>query len=289
MIAAGRRLPGTRPRATRRVQVTTYLCLALYVVVVLVPFYWMLKAAVSTPDDLFRLPPEYLPPPSAANLVQLAGQVPLADYVLNSVLFATMTALVTVAVGFLAAYGFARFSFPGRDLLLWAFVLSMALPAIATIIPLYQVLSTLGLLDSLLGLTLVMSSALAPFTVWILVAFIQQVPREIEESAMVDGARLPQVLWRIVVPVTVPALATMVVINFITAWNELLFPLAFSGSSASKTLSVAITEIYQTRAPWGRPWNLVATLGAIMVAPCVLLVLVSQRAIVSGLTRGAVK
>lgn len=261
----------------------------MYAVVVLLPLYWMLKAAVSTPTDLFRLPPEYLPRPSAANLAQLAGQLPLVDYVLNSVLFSTMTALVTVAVGFLAAYGFARFSFPGRDLLLWGFILSMALPAIATIIPLYRVLAALGLLDSLLGLTLVMSSALAPFTVWILVAFIQQVPREIEESAMVDGARLGQVLWRIVVPVTLPALATMVVIDFITAWNELLYPLAFSGSSASKTLSVAITEIYQTRAPWGRPWNLVATLGTVMVAPCVLLVLVSQRAIVRGLTRGAVR
>jgi ABC-type glycerol-3-phosphate transport system permease component len=257
--------------------------------VVVLPLYWMLKAAVSTPDDLFKLPPEYLPRPSGANLAQLASQLPLVDYVLNSVLFSTMTALVTVAVGFLAAYGFARFSFPGRDLLLWGFILSMALPAIATIIPLYRVLAGLGLLDSLLGLTLVMSSALAPFTVWILVAFIQQVPREIEESAMVDGARLGQVLWRIVVPVTLPALATMVVIDFITAWNELLYPLAFSGSPASKTLSVAITEIYQTRAPWGRPWNLVATLGTVMVAPCVLLVLVSQRAIVRGLTRGAVR
>jgi len=278
-----------RPRATPRIQLGTYLCLALYVVIVLLPLYWMAKAAVSTPDDLFRLPPEYLPRPSGANLGQLAGQLPLTDYILNSLLFSTMTALATVAVGFLAAYGFARYSFPGRDLLLWSFVLSMALPAIATIIPLYQVLHTLGLLDSLLGLTLVMSSALAPFTVWILVAFIQQVPREIEESAMVDGARLVHVLWRIVVPVTVPALATMVMINFITAWNELLYPLAFSGSSASKTLSVAITEIYQARAPWGRPWNLVATLGTIMVAPCVLLVLASQRAIVRGLTRGAVR
>ena len=278
-----------RRHAGRGTAIALYGCLALYVTIVLVPFYWMVKAAVSTPDDLFRLPVEYLPRPDAANLLTLAGQIPLTDYVLNSVLFSVMTAVLTVAVAFLAAYGFARYAVPGRDLLLWALVLTMALPAIATIIPLYQVLKELNLLDSLLGLTLVMSSALAPFTVWILVAFIQQVPREIEESAMVDGARLVHVLWRIVVPVTVPALATMVVINFITAWNELLYPLAFSGSSASKTLSVAITEIYQARAPWGRPWNLVATLGTIMVAPCVLLVLASQRAIVRGLTRGAVR
>jgi len=173
--------------------------------------------------------------------------------------------------------------------LLLALVVSTALPEIVTIIPLYQVLRDLHLLDSLVGLTFIMSGVLAPFTVWVLVAFIRQVPYEIEEAAVIDGARLPEIIWRIVLPMTAPALATMTVINFVNAWNNLLYPLAFSSSLQSKTLSVAITEIFQTRSPFGRPWELISSLGITMMIPVVILAVVSQRAIVRGLTAGAFK
>ena len=112
---------------------------------------------------------------------------------------------------------------------------------------------------------------------------------EIEEAAIIDGASLPQIIRHILFPVSAPALATMAVINFINAWNNLLYPLAFSSTPQSKTLSVAITEIFQAREPWGRPWNLVSALGVLMVIPVIMLVLFSQKAIVQGLTRGAVK
>jgi ABC-type glycerol-3-phosphate transport system permease component len=191
--------------------------------------------------------------------------------------------------GFLAAYAFARIPVPGGDLLLWALVLSMALPEIVTVIPLYQLLRNMGLIDSVLGLSLVMCSVLAPFSVWVLVGFIQQIPRDIEDAATIDGASLLQVVWFVALPLVAPVLATVAVINFVNAWNNLLYRLAFSASPEAKTLSVAVTEIFQARAPWGRPWNLVSTLGLTMVAPIILLVFASQRAIVQGLTRGAVK
>jgi ABC-type glycerol-3-phosphate transport system permease component len=134
-----------------------------------------------------------------------------------------------------------------------------------------------------------MSGVLAPFTVWVLVAFIRQVPYEIEEAAIIDGARLPEIIWRIVLPMTAPALATMAVINFVNAWNNLLFPLAFASSERSKTLSVAITEIFQARSPYGRPWELISSLGITMMIPVIILAVVAQRAIVRGLTAGAFK
>jgi ABC-type glycerol-3-phosphate transport system permease component len=215
--------------------------------------------------------------------------VPLVRYFANSVVFASATTLVTLAASFLAAYAIARFNVPGRNVLLLALVVSTALPEIVTIIPLYQVLRDLRLLDSLVGLTLIMSSVLAPFTVWVLVAFIRQVPYEIEEAAIIDGARLPEIIWRIVLPMTAPALATMTVINFVNAWNNLLYPLAFSSSLQAKTLSVAITEIFQARSPFGRPWELISSLGITMMIPVVILAVVSQRAIVRGLTAGAFK
>jgi ABC-type glycerol-3-phosphate transport system permease component len=266
-----------------------YALVALFALVVLIPFYWMLKSALSRPDDVFTVPPQYLTPPTLENFGRLAEQVPISRYFANSVIFATATTLVTLVASFLAAYAIARFDVPGRNVLLLALVVSTALPEIVTIIPLYQVLRDLHLLDSLVGLTFIMSSVLAPFTVWVLVAFIRQVPYEIEEAAIIDGARLPEIIWRIVLPVTAPALATMTVINFVNAWNNLLYPLAFSSSLQAKTLSVAITEIFQARSPFGRPWELISSLGITMMIPVVILAVVSQRAIVRGLTAGAFK
>jgi ABC-type glycerol-3-phosphate transport system permease component len=278
---AGGRVPGTlsvwRREAGDGGTWWLYLLVALFALIVLIPFYWMLKSALAREQDVFTIPP------------RLAEQVPLARYFANSFLFATATSLATLAASFLAAYAIARFAVPGRNVLLLALVITTALPEIVTIIPLYQVLRDLRLLDSIAGLTLIMSSVLAPFTVWVLVAFIRQVPYEIEEAAIVDGARLPEILWRIVLPMTAPALATMLVINFVNAWNNLLYPLAFSSSEASKPLSVAITEIFQARSPFGRPWELVSSLGITMMIPVIILAIVSQRAIVRGLTAGAFK
>jgi ABC-type glycerol-3-phosphate transport system permease component len=266
-----------------------YASVAVFAFVVLVPFYWMVKSAFSEEQDVFEIPPIYIPNPTLDNFQRLADQVPLARYIVNSLVFSTATTLATLVASFLAAYAIARIRVRGANALLLALVISTALPEIVTIIPLYQLLRELRLLDSIIGLTLIMSSVLAPFTVWVLVAFIRQVPYEMEEAAIIDGARLPEVLWRIVLPLTAPALATMAVINFVNAWNNLLYPLAFTSSPSSKTLSVAITQIFNARTPYGRPWELISALGVTMMVPVILLTVASQRSIVRGLTAGAFK
>jgi ABC-type glycerol-3-phosphate transport system permease component len=267
----------------------TYLSLILFTLIVLLPFFWIAKSAFSSQAELFKIPPVYIPNPTFDNFRTLAEQVPLGQYILNSLRYATATAILSVALSYLAAYAFARIPVRGGKMLMWVLVLSISVPEITTIVPLYRVLKNLGMLNTISGLVLITVSTLGPFTVWVLVAFIQQVPREIEEAATIDGASLLQVIWRIMAPVTAPALATMVVINFVNAWNNLLYPLTFSATPDALTLSVAITQIFNARAPWGRPWNLVSVIGVTMVTPMILLVLVSQRAIVRGLTRGAIK
>jgi ABC-type glycerol-3-phosphate transport system permease component len=284
-----RRPRGGRRRRIEAGSVLLYALVVLFALVALIPFYWMLKSALTERQKVFKVPPTYLFRPTLENFRVLADQVPFGRYFLNSFVFATATTVATLVASFMAAYAIARIPVRGRNALLLALVISTALPEIVTIIPLYQVLRNLRLLDSIIGLTLIMSSVLAPFTVWVLVAFIRQVPYEIEEAAIIDGARLPEVLWRIVLPMTAPALATMAVINFVNAWNNLLFPLAFSSSEKSKTLSVAITEVYQQGTPYGRPWELISSLGITMMVPVIILAMVSQRAIVRGLTAGAIK
>ena len=247
------------------------------------------EIAFSTASDLNKVPPIYFPHFTLQNFDTLMTQVPFMEYVRNSLVFSLATTLVTLFVSFLAAYAFARIQFPGSGVLLWALILSMALPEVGTIVPLYRILASLKLLDTITGLTFVLCSVLAPFTVWVLVSFIKQVPYEIEEAAIIDGASLPQIMLRILVPVSMPGLVTMGLINFVNAWNNLLFPLSFSVTPQSKTLSVAITEVFAGFSPWGKPWELIMAVGVTMVAPVILLVLISQKAIVGGLTRGAIK
>jgi len=269
--------------------VALYAGFGLFTLIVLIPIYWMARSSWSNASDLIKLPLIYFPTPTLKNFQTLITQVPFFLYLRNSLFFGVSTTLATLLVSFLAAYAFARLQFPGSGFLLWALVLSMALPEVGAIVPLYRLLRDLHLLDKIAGLILVLSSTLTPFTVWVLVSFIKQVPYEIEEAAIIDGASLPQVMWHILIPVTLPGLVTMGLINFINAWNNLLYPLAFTTSPTAKTLSVAITEIFAGYSPYGKPWELIMTVGVAMTIPMVILVIFSQKAIVRGLTSGAIK
>jgi ABC-type glycerol-3-phosphate transport system permease component len=266
-----------------------YMSFILFTLIVLLPVYWMTRSSFANGSDLIKVPLIYFPTPTLKNFQTLMEQVPFFQYVRNSLVFAVGTTFATLLVSFLAAYAFARVQFPGSGILMWVLVLSMALPDVGTIVPLYRILKDLHLLDTIAGITLVLSSVLTPFTVWVLVSFIKQVPYEIEEAAIIDGASLLQIFWHILLPVTMPGLVTMGLINFINAWNNLLYPLSFTTSPSSKPLSVAITEIFAGYSPWGRPWELIMTVGVTMTAPVVILVLFSQRAIVRGLIGGALK
>jgi ABC-type glycerol-3-phosphate transport system permease component len=279
----------TRRRIFRPGVVGTYIAFALFTFIVLLPIYWMVRSAFAAAPDLIKTPPIYFPSPTLKNIQTLMTQVPFFQYTRNSLVFALGTTLATLVVSFLAAYAFARIQFPGSGIVLWILLLTMALPDVGTIVPLYQVLKNLHLIDTIGGITLVLSSTLTPFTVWVLISFIKQVPYEIEEAAIIDGASLLQIFWYILVPVTMPGIVTMGLINFINAWNNLLYPLSFTTSPSSKTLSVSITEIYSGYSPYGKPWELIMTVGVVMTIPIVILVIFSQRAIVRGLVGGAIK
>lgn len=266
-----------------------YLALILFLAIILIPFYWLFISAVTPTKMLYSIPPNYFPKPTLENFITLIQQIPFYNYLRNSLIFAVSSSLLSVLVSFLAAYGFARVRVPGSNLLLFGLLLSMALPPMTTVIPLYQILNKLHLNNTLSGLILVMSSVLVPFTVWVLISFIKQIPVEVEEAAIIDGATFPQMLWRIVIPLVIPALAVMIAINFITTWDNLVYPLVFSATAKAKTLSVSVTELYMARTPYGRPWQLISALGITMVIPAIILVVVAQRAIISGLARGAIK
>ena len=272
-------------------RVFLYLLVALFLFVTLLPFYWIFISSFTPKYLMFSIPPKYWPEQwTLENYLNMARNIPFFRYFRNSLIFAIGSSVLSVALAFLASYALARLRFPGSNLVFMGFILSIALPQIGTLVPLFEVFKTLGMVNKSYGLILLMSSLIMPFTVWILASFIEQVPAEIEEAAIIDGAGLPQVLLNIVVPIIKPALATMLIINFIISWNELLYPLVFATNRFTKTLSVGLVEMQVDPAMGaGRPWELMSALSVSMIVPVLLLVVLFQRSIVRGLTRGALK
>ncbi len=263
----------------------------IFLFIIIFPFYWIMLSSFTPKYELFTVPPRYwFSVFTLENYHVLANSIPLLRYFINSLLFAAGSSFVSVAVAFLASYALARLQFRGANLVFIIFVMSIALPQVGGLVPLFEIFKTVNLVNTYHGLVILMSSLVLPFTIWILVPFLRQIPYEIEEAAIIDGARMPQLFWFVVLPIMRPALATMLIINFIIAWNELVYPLVFATSGTNKTLSVGLVELaVQPTAGGGRPWDLLSALSMVMIVPVLLLVLLFQRMIVSGLTRGAVK
>jgi ABC-type glycerol-3-phosphate transport system permease component len=273
---------------TRRLP--TYLAFVIFLFVLLFPVYIIAVASFTPRGDLLSTPPEYFPETlTLENYRRMADQLPFTSYLQNSLVFAIGSSTLAVAISFLAAYAFARLEFPGRHLLFLTVLLSTTLPQIATVIPLFRLLNRFDLVNTQRGLILLMGSLLAPFTVWVMTSFIKQVPREIEEAARLDGANLIRVMFGMVAPLALPAIATLFLINFIITWNELFFPLIFATKNDVKPMTLGLVELSTGATGAGKPWDLMSALAMVMIVPAVLLVTVFQRVFVRGLTQGAVK
>ena len=215
----------------KRLLRTTLFTLAviLFLTVVLLPIYYIFLTAFAPGEKLFTVPLTYVPRSLAlARFQDIFGALPIARYMLNSTMLATISTILALTVSLLAAYAIARLNFPGANMVMIGLLASSMLPGTATVIPLFQMYQQLKLMDTLLGLLILYGSAVLPITTWVLVSFLRQVPVEIEDAAKVDGASFFQLLWRIVLPVIRPGVATMFLINFIIGWNEFFTPLIFA-------------------------------------------------------------
>ncbi|MFQ3567259.1 MAG: carbohydrate ABC transporter permease [Aggregatilineales bacterium] len=270
--------------------VLIYISFALFAFTIGLPFYFIFVSSITPSRELFQVPPSYWPStPTLDNYARMFNAVPFTIYLRNSVIFAIGSSGVSVIAAGLAAYALARIQFRGSNLIYIGLILSVALPQIAVLVPMFQTFQVFGLVNTHQGLIIMMSSLMLPFTIMTLVSFIKQIPGEIEEAAYIDGATTPQILIRIVLPLVRPALFTMFVINFIISWNELLYPLVFAQRVDTKPLAVGLMELTADASTYTRPWDLMSAMSVMMIIPGLLLVLFGQRMIISGLARGAVK
>jgi ABC-type glycerol-3-phosphate transport system permease component len=250
------------------------------------PFYWAIVSSLTPEARLFQKPsllPTSLVLDHYRTLFAERGfWVPIR----NSLIVAGTTTVFCVVVGSFCAYALARLRFRGKGPLL-ALILTVSMfPQIAIISPLYLVLRSLRLINTYPGLILPYLTFATPLTVWLLVGFFRQLPVELEEAAMVDGAGRLRTFWEIVIPVALPGLAATAILTFLYCWNEFLFALSFTLGPERQTVPVAIALF---RGRYQVPWGQILAAAIVATAPVAALVLLFQRRIVQGLTAGAVK
>jgi len=275
---------------TARVIVRKLLFYALVVAIVVFavfPFYYAILSSLKSSSELFRI--DYFPVRwNFDNYIGVFRDNPFATNLWNSVVVAVLTVTVSLFLGITAAYALARIRFRGRGLLLMTILGVSMFPQVAVLSGMYQLIRGLGLYNHLGALVLSYMIFTLPFTVWVLTTFMRELPKELEEAAILDGASSWVIVTRVFMPLMGPALVTTGLLAFIAAWNEFLFALTFTLTNNERTVPVGIALMSGASAhelPWG---NIMAA-SVIVTLPLVLLVLAFQRRIVSGLTAGAVK
>ena len=260
--------------------------LAALVVAMAFPFYWAIVASLTPAATLFDRPSLW---PTEIVLDHYRALFDERDFWLpirNSLVVAAATTLFCVTVGAFAAYAIARLQFRGKTPVL-AFILAVTMfPQISIVSPLYLLLRGLGLINTYPGLVLPYLTFAMPLTVWLLVGFFRQLPGDLEEAALVDGATRWQAFTRVLLPLAAPGLATTGILTFIYCWNEFIFALSFTLGAERQTVPVAIALF---RGRYQVPWGQIVAAAVVATAPVALLVLAFQRRIVQGLTAGAVK
>lgn len=259
---------------------------AMLVIFAVFPFYWALVASVTPEAELFDEPSLWPSEPVLDHYRALWDERDFWVPVRNSLVVAGTTTLFCVAVGALAAYALARLRFRGKTAIL-AFILAVTMfPQISIVSPLYLLLRWLGLINTYPGLILPYLTFAMPLTVWLLTSFFRQLPADLEEAALVDGAGRWRTLTQVVLPLAAPGLAATAILTFLYCWNELLFALSFTLGPERQTVPVAIALF---RGRYQVPWGQILAAAVVATAPVAALVLAFQRRIVQGLTAGAVK
>jgi ABC-type glycerol-3-phosphate transport system permease component len=268
-------------------RVSLYLGFLVFLLIALFPFYWMVATSFKTPNEVLSTPPTYIPGHlSLRTFSELFLRRNFGAYVINSIVVTCFATAFSVAISAFAAYGFARFRFPGRGLLMGTVVISAMLPFITVLGPTYLIVEGLGLIDTKLGLILVFIGGGIPLAIWFLYVFYQTIPVELEEAALVDGASRIQAFFRITLPLSAPGLAASTLLLLIWFWNEFIFALVLTLSPQSKTLTVGLTEIPGL---WDIPYDYMSAGGTVAALPVILLVVFFQRYIIKGIVAGAVK
>jgi multiple sugar transport system permease protein len=278
---------------TRRFQIFLHAAAMLVALVFLAPFAWLVISSLASQADLLKLPlsllPSHLSLHRYSEIFSARSGTIFANFrasLVNSLIIASSTVAISITVGVFGAYAFARLRFRGQRASLLLFLSTYMIPPIALVIPLYLIMVRLHLLNTRLGLIIVYCTFATPFVLWIMGNYFRTIPRELEDAARIDGCTRIGALFRVILPLARPGLLSTTLFAFLIAWDEFLYALIFTSTTASKTIPVAIAEF---TGRFTTDFGLQAAGGILAAIPPVLIAVVFQRYIVGGLASGAVK
>jgi trehalose/maltose transport system permease protein len=263
-----------------------YALVCLIVFIAVFPFYYAILSSLETGTAIFEV--NYLPHGFDLTNYYAALRGSFPRNLLNSVIVASSVVVLALSLGVTAAYALSRFQFRGRGLLLMTILGVSMFPQIAVLAGLFELVRATGLHNTLWALIFSYTIFTLPFTVWILTTFMRELPIEIEEAAIIDGATPWIIIRKVFMPLMWPALVTTGLLAFIAAWNEFLFALTFTSSNAQRTVPVAI-GLLSGSSQYEVPWGPIMAASVTVTLPLIILVLIFQRKIISGLTAGGVK
>ena len=261
--------------------------LILVCIYCLIPFAWMLSTSLKTEAEAFRIPPTWIPlEPTIDSYIGIWVRKNFGIYFLNSTVISLTTAVLSTFFGTLAGYGFSRFFFRRRKFLIGFFLATQMLPGVLLVGPYFKILSRLGLYDTRTGLIIAFLTICLPFSTWMMKGFIDKVPLELDQSAMVDGCSRIGLFFKIILPIVAPGMVATILFEFLLAWGDLLWALCLTSSENMITVTLGIARtVGEFRIIW--PMLMAGSLVGGM--PAILLYIFLQRLLVQGLTAGAVK
>lgn len=259
--------------------------IAVAVFVAILPLIWVVLASFKTGADVSQLPPKLIFTPTLDNYVHILHNVRFWTYLSNSLVVAVGATLLSIIVGAPAAYGFSRFRFRGRSFMQILVLMARLIPQVALLLPLYMLYRQVGLIDTQVGLILAYTTFVAPFTVFVLIGFFADIPKDLEEAALIDGCSRWGAFFRVVLPLSLPGLAATFIFGFLYSWNEFMYAVILTGEQA-RTLPVMITGFITAR---GIQWGNIASAGSLILLPVILFVFLGSRGLIKGLTMGSVK
>jgi len=255
--------------------------------IILLPVFWMVNAAVRPIAEILTYPPSLVPKEVTLRFFgNILGNEQYRRYYINSIVLATLTTLFVIPVGMVAAYGFSRFRMPLGRVMLMGIMALLLLPPVTLILPYFKLAHDIHVYDTLAGLILVNMAWILPISIWLLKGYMDAIPVELEQAAMIDGATRLQALRLILVPIMVPSLIGIGTFVFIQAWNEYLLAVTLTDTPASQPLPVGLGAFF---GQFTRDWNSIMALSTMASLPLVILFVFFQRWVVQGMTSGAIK
>ena len=258
------------------------------ILVIALPLVWMIITSIKPQSELFLIPPAFFPEEvTFEHYRRLLTETPFLTYLRNSVILAGGTTVLVIVVATLGAHSLVRFSYPGRETLAGAVLFTYLLPSVVLVIPLYFLMSTLGLVNSLSSLVIAYTTFALPYALWLLRSFMSAIPADLEAAAMVDGASRFRAFIDVILPQAAPGIISTALFTAILAWNEYLFALVLINSDASRPLTTGVMSMLVSS--FNIEWSLLMAASVMMSVPLLVVFVFLQKYLTRGFGAGAVK